>query len=93
MVDEKQTPQPQPDANDAPSPAAATTHIAPSPHVGDRSRSTRWMMCDVVLALLPAVGMSLYVFGSGAMQVILISVASCMATEVVFQLVIDGSPN
>jgi electron transport complex protein RnfD len=68
-------------------PSSATLHVAPSPHFGTTGRSTRWMMYDVVLALLPAVGMSLYVFGGGALRVILISVASCLATEMVFQVV------
>jgi len=70
-----------------PTPDAATLHVAPSPHFGTTGRSTRWMMYDVALALLPAVGMSLYVFGDGAMRVILISIASCLATEVVFQII------
>jgi len=67
--------------------ATPSLHIAPSPHFGTTGRSTRWMMYDVALALLPAVGMSLYVFGGGAMRVILISIASCLAAETVFQII------
>ena len=73
-------------------------HVAPAPHFGTSGRSTRWMMYDIILALLPAVGMSLYVFGPSAALVIGISIGSCLLTEAVFQALrgrkvtlIDGS--
>jgi len=78
--------------------AAPALHVAPAPHFGPTGRSTRWMMYDVFLALLPAVGMSLYVFGPAAGMVIGLSIASCLLTEAVFQLLrgrkvtlVDGS--
>ena len=87
MVDEKQTPQPpqaQPDANDAPAPAAARTHIAPSPHVGDRSRSTQGMMLDVLIALVPLMIVAIWVFRQYAIYVTVLCVGGCVATEAVF---------
>lgn len=43
------------------------------------------MMLDVLIALLPAVLMSLYVFGSATARIIALSVVSCLATEAIFQ--------
>ncbi len=66
---------------------AAVLHTAPSPHLGHTGRTTRWMMYDVVLALLPAVGLSLYVFGPRAAMVMAVSIITCLATEAIFQSV------
>lgn len=60
-------------------------NIAPGPHFGTTGRSTRWMMLDVIIALLPVMGMSLYVFGWPAARVLGVSVVACVATEAVFQ--------
>ncbi len=64
-----------------------TLHVAPGPHFGSSGRSTRSMMYDVALALLPAVAMSFYVFGSDAGRVIGLTIISCMATEAIFQII------
>ncbi len=64
--------------------AAPALHVAPSPHFGTTGRSTRWMMYDVVLALLPAVVVGTYVFGLDALRVIAITIGACVATEWVF---------
>ena len=65
-------------------PAAPVIHVAPSPHVFDTSRTTRSMMIDVLIALLPVVGVSLYVFGLGALKQITLCVHSCLAAEFIF---------
>ncbi|NLF33138.1 MAG: RnfABCDGE type electron transport complex subunit D [Planctomycetes bacterium] len=79
----------------APAPAL---HVAPSPHFGTSGRSTRWMMYDVILALLPALGVGVYVFGLDALRVVAITIAACLATEWIFLTVrrrpttlLDGS--
>ncbi len=85
MADEK-TPQdaqiPAP-TDDAPPPAPAT-HIAPSPHVGDTSRSTRRMMIDVLIALVPVMFVAIWVFGLDAIRVTVLCVVGCLATEALF---------
>jgi Na+-translocating ferredoxin:NAD+ oxidoreductase subunit D len=56
------------------------------------------MMYDVLIALLPAVGVSFYVFGPSAAAIIGLSIASCLAAEAIFQAIrgrrltpLDGS--
>ena len=38
------------------------THVAPSPHVDQKAMTTRRMMTDVLIALLPLVVVSVVVF-------------------------------
>jgi len=59
--------------------------VAPGPHFGTTGRSTQWMMLDVIIALIPVVAMSFYVFGVRAGMVIGWSVGACLATEAVFE--------
>ena len=59
--------------------------VAPSPHLGTSGRSTRSMMYDVLIALVPAVVMSFVVFGAAAGKHIVLCVAACLATEAAFQ--------
>lgn len=54
--------------------------VSPSPHVYS-SLSVKRLMYDVVIALLPALGLSLYYFGLGALIVTLTSVVSCLLFE------------
>jgi electron transport complex protein RnfD len=58
--------------------------VAPSPHVFDTSLTTRGMMVDVLIALVPVVGMSLYGFGWRAVLVLAVCTASCLAAEELF---------
>ena len=44
------------------------------------------MLC-VILALMPATGFGIYNFGIRALYVVLISIASCVLTELVFELI------
>lgn len=56
-------------------------HVAPSPHIFQTGMSTRGMMRNVLLALLPAVGMAVYLFQLYAVKQLLICVGACMASE------------
>ncbi len=65
--------------------------ISGSPHIhGDND--TRKIMYGVVLALLPAMVISIYFFGLGALRVILVSVVFCLLFEWLIQkYLIKGS--
>jgi len=54
--------------------------VSPSPHV-HHQQSTRQIMFGVVLALLPALGFSVYVFGLPALFVTTFSIMACMFFE------------
>ena len=64
--------------------------VSTIPHVHG-GNSIQKMMINFMIALLPAIGMSLYLFGSGALVVIAISVVSAVAWEVIIQKVV-GKP-
>jgi len=66
---------------EAPSPVLP---VAPSPHIG-QARTTRAVMIDVVIALIPAMGMGIYVFGWRAAMLIGVSVTSCVFFEALWQ--------
>ena len=55
-------------------------NVSTSPHVRDKS-STRKIMRDVAIALVPALGWGVYNFGLNALMLILVCVASCVAFE------------
>lgn len=59
-------------------------HVAPSPHISDKTITTKGMMKDVLIALLPLIVMSICVFGMSAVKQIIICVAACLAAETVF---------
>ena len=58
--------------------------ISASPHVHS-DRTSKRIMYDVVIALIPAFLVSLYVFGLGALFVTAIAVISCLAFEYLIQ--------
>ena len=58
--------------------------ISGSPHV-HASDSVKKIMWTVVIALIPAMGVSFYLFGWDAVRVTAISVAACVALEWFFQ--------
>jgi electron transport complex protein RnfD len=71
--------------------------VASSPHIRGNFRTNR-IMLDVVLALLPALGVGVWVLGIRALVVALISVASAVAAEYLYSIVtktrntvVDGS--
>lgn len=67
-------------------------YVTSSPHLSNQSLSTRGLMLDVVIGLLPAVGVSIYVFGWFAVWQIGLCVLSCMAFETVFELMRSRRP-
>ncbi|MBP5420719.1 MAG: RnfABCDGE type electron transport complex subunit D [Bacteroidales bacterium] len=58
--------------------------ISPSPHVHSAD-SVKRNMYGVLLALLPALGFSLWVFGLDTLRVVLISIVSCVLIEFLVQ--------
>jgi electron transport complex protein RnfD len=69
--------------NQAPAKAAVMT-VANSPHVANKSLSTRRMMLDVLIGLSPVFVVSVIVFRQFAIYQTLLAVAGCLATEFVF---------
>ncbi len=66
--------------------------ISPSPHVFTK-RSTRGIMGDVLIALLPALAVSVWVFGWEVLAVTVVSVACCVVFEWLIQkFLIKGAP-
>lgn len=64
--------------NDKPQLAAAT-----APHLADVGSTTRRMMCDVLLALLPVVLTSVWLFRGNAVRVLLLCVVVALLTEAI----------
>ena len=58
--------------------------VSPSPHVGT-TQSVKKLMYGVVLSLVPAFLVSVYLFGTGALVVTLVSIASCVLFESAIQ--------
>ena len=58
-------------------------NVSSSPHVRSKL-TTRHVMCDVILALLPATVMGVYRFGFSALVTILVSIAAAVLTEFLF---------
>ena len=58
--------------------------ISASPHVHS-DRTSKKLMYDVVIALIPALLVSLYVFGIGALMVTAVAVISCLSFEYLIQ--------
>lgn len=66
--------------------------VAPSPHVHS-SQSTRSLMLDVIIALLPALAVSTWVYGLDVLTVTAIAVVSCVAIEFLVQkFLLGGEP-
>ena len=61
--------------------AEPVLNVAASPHLPGGMQTTRWMMVDVLLALVPALGVALYVFGWYAALQVGICVAACLIAE------------
>lgn len=60
---------------------AVSLQIAPSPHLADRTFSTRRMMLEVIVAMLPAVAVAILVFQWYAVTSIGLCILACLATE------------
>lgn len=59
-------------------------HVSPSPHIGNLSFTTRRMMIDVLIALIPPMAMSIYLFQVYAVRQLAICVLTCLASELGF---------
>lgn len=59
-------------------------NVSSSPHVRDKSSTTR-IMLDVCIALLPACTFGVYNFGLRALLVLVVSVASCVLFEYIYE--------
>ena len=71
--------------------------VSPSPHLYEPSTSRR-IMVEVVIGLLPGTAMAIYLFGGPAVIVLASSLVGCLGTEWIFnavrrkpQTVLDGS--
>ena len=62
-------------------------HVSSSPHVRSKDTSSR-IMQYVVLALLPTTFFGIYNFGYRALILILVTIASCVASEWVFEKIV-----
>ena len=65
--------------------------VASSPHASSPI-GTRNLMLDVVIALIPALAMSVWFFGPRALTITLVSVISCMAFEFLYEKIMK-KPN
>ena len=63
--------------------------VAPAPHV-QTSQSTARIMRDVVIALMPALVVSMVVFGVDVLRVTALSVACCVLFEYLIQRFLVG---
>ncbi len=62
----------------------AVIEVAPSPHISETGFSTRRMMFDVMLALLPLIAVGVSLFRRHAVFQIVLSVIACVAAEALF---------
>lgn len=58
--------------------------VSSNPHIRSKTSTGNIMLC-VVIALLPAAGFGIYNFGVGALATILVTVASAVLTEYLFE--------
>ena len=59
-------------------------NVSASPHVRSKD-STATIMRDVAIALVPAAGFGVYNFGVKALLILIISMATCMLTEYIYE--------
>jgi len=62
----------------------AIIHVAPSPHIVDTHSTTQKMMIDVIIALLPIIFLSIYLFRIYAVKQLFICIITCIASEFLF---------
>lgn len=62
-------------------------NVSVSPHIRDNS-STRKIMIDVCIALIPTLAFGVWHFGLNALLVIISSVLSCVVSEAAFELIV-----
>lgn len=59
-------------------------NVAPSPHVSDTSITTKRVMIDVLIGLVPLVAWGCYAFGPLALKQVGLCVVSCLVFELIF---------
>ena len=59
--------------------------VSSSPHLRNERVSTRRLMTDVVVALLPTAAASVWYFGGSALMLMVVAVASAVAAEWFYQ--------
>ncbi len=64
----------------------ANLHISSVPHIHQKGSSTRNIMLDVTIAMLPATVAGIILFGLSALWTILVCVAAAVASEALFNL-------
>ena len=68
----------------------AKLHISSTPHIHQKGSSTRNIMLDVVIAMLPATVAGIVIFGINALWTVLVCVASAVLAEFVFNLCVHN---
>ncbi|MFO7560447.1 MAG: RnfABCDGE type electron transport complex subunit D [Desulfobacterales bacterium] len=68
----------------APKSTNPSINVAPSPHIVESAFTTRRMMFDVLIALIPVICVSIYVFKIYAVKQLIICLSSCLISEVIF---------
>lgn len=63
--------------------------VSSSPHIST-SESTRMIMLDIIIALMPALIAGWFYFGVRALAVVCVSVVSCVAAEYIYQWLYRG---
>jgi len=58
--------------------------VAPSPHISKTAVSTRWMMSDVLIGLIPVLAMAAAVFRWYAVAQVGLCILTCLAAEALF---------
>lgn len=64
---------------------APAIHVSPSPHILDTGATTKRVMVDVVISLIPVIAVSVFLFKFYAIKQILLSTASCLLAELIFE--------
>ncbi len=80
MTEIKQKTKLEPDAGES----THAIHVAPAPHILNSAISTRRMMADVIIALIPVIAMGIYIFQWDAVKQMGICLASCVIAEALF---------
>ncbi len=64
--------------------------VSASPHITNKHNSTRRIMIDVCIALIPCVIASIYFFGWHVLLNVVICMASCFGAETLYNLIYKG---
>jgi len=72
------------EASVAEAPPEPVLRVAPSPHLSKTAVTTRWMMSDVLLGLLPVLAMAVAIFRWYAVAQVGLCILTCLAAEALF---------